>query len=88
MDEGGFRTTARVLDLRQLVAEGGQRRRAALLRRPGSVSEMFCHPGTERADREKPGSCSRHEESRFLLSNEFRDLLRAAEIDLVSWWEV
>ena len=88
IEEGGFRTTARVFDVRELVAEGRRRERTALLRRPGSLSEMFCHPGTERADREKPGSCSRHDESRFLLSGEFRDLLREAEVDLVSWWEV
>ncbi len=84
----GLRTTARVFDVRELIAAGGGQERVGLLRRPGTISEMFCHPGTERADREKPGSASRHAESRFLRSQEFRDLLRAAGVRLSTWWDV
>lgn len=88
LDAGGFRTTSRVLDLRDVIAAGGREARAALLRRPGTVSELFCHPGTELSDREKPGSCSRHDESRFVRADEFRQILRSAGADLVSWWDL
>lgn len=84
----GLRTTARVFDVRELIALDDRSRRERLLRRPGVVSEMFCHPGTERADREKPGSCSRHAESRFLRSDELGRLLRAAGVEPATWWDV
>jgi predicted glycoside hydrolase/deacetylase ChbG (UPF0249 family) len=84
----GLRTTARVFDVRELIAAGGSEDRAALLRRPGTIAEMFCHPGTELADHEKPGSTARHLESRFLRSREFRELLRAAGVRLATWWDV
>jgi hypothetical protein len=60
--------------------------RLHLLRRPFALSEMVCHVGTELADREKPGSCVRHEELRFLKSDEFRTLLDEAGVELKTFW--
>lgn len=60
---------------RELVAEGG-------------VLEVFCHPGTELADQEKPGSCDRSEELEFLLSADLRRLLADSGARLVNYWSV
>ncbi len=49
---------------------------------------MFCHPGDERADRQKPGSTRRHEELLFLTSEAFPRLCAGAGVRLVSFWEV
>jgi predicted glycoside hydrolase/deacetylase ChbG (UPF0249 family) len=54
---------------------------------PGIV-EIFCHPGTELADREKPGSCARSDELEFLLSPRMRQLLDAGGARLVNYWSV
>jgi predicted glycoside hydrolase/deacetylase ChbG (UPF0249 family) len=78
----------RVLDLRQLMREADQASRLELLRRPGIRSEMFCHPGTAEADREKPGSCDRHAELEYLKSEPFRELLREADVQLISYWDI
>ena len=88
LERAGLRSPGRVFDLRELMADSGAQERRALLRREGIVTEMFCHPGTEAADREKPGSCVRADESRFLRSAEFRDLLADAGVTLVTYWEV
>lgn len=78
----------RVLDLRQLMSDGERANQLALLRRPGARSEMFCHPGTAEADREKPGSCDRHAELEYLKSEAFRGLLHEAEVRLISYWDI
>ena len=56
--------------------------------RADGIVEIFCHPGTERADQEKPGSCKRSEELEFLLSPSMRALLAAADSRLVNYWSV
>jgi predicted glycoside hydrolase/deacetylase ChbG (UPF0249 family) len=50
--------------------------------------EVFCHPGTERADVEKPGSCRRFDELNFLLSPRFQELLSANRARMVSYWDI
>jgi predicted glycoside hydrolase/deacetylase ChbG (UPF0249 family) len=85
--EAGLRHPGRVFDVRELMETQDRSGRLALLRRPYALSEMFCHVGTELADREKPGSCARHAELRFLLSEEFRSLLAEAPIELRSFWD-
>jgi predicted glycoside hydrolase/deacetylase ChbG (UPF0249 family) len=84
----GLRHPARSLDVSQLMKLPTEAARSALLRRPGAVTEMFCHPGDERADREKPGSACRYDELRFLTSDDFPQLCRAAGVRLVSFWDV
>ena len=49
---------------------------------------MVCHPGTMKADVEKPGSCARFAELEFLSSDTFAELLDRAGVDLVTFWEV
>lgn len=82
----GLRHPVRFFDVRQ-VMEQDRDRRIALLTRPGALSEMVCHPGTPEADREKPGSCNRHDELQFLISTEFADLMNDAGVDLVTYWD-
>ena len=50
--------------------------------------EVFCHPGTELADIEKPGSCRRFDELSFLLSPGFQELLSANRARMVSYWDI
>ena len=59
----------------------------ALVRQAG-ILEMFCHPGTELADAEKPGSCARSEELEFLLSSDLRRLLAESGARLINYWSV
>jgi hypothetical protein len=49
---------------------------------------MVCHPGTRAADVEKPGSCDRFREYRFLRSGRFPWLLERAGVRLASFWEI
>jgi predicted glycoside hydrolase/deacetylase ChbG (UPF0249 family) len=56
--------------------------------RASGIVEIFCHPGTELADREKPGSCERSKELDFLLSADMRSLLAAGDSKLVNYWSV
>ena len=62
--------------------------RIELLKRPGAISEMVCHPGTYKADLEKPGSCDRFVEFTFLRSDEFGNLLNEANVELTTFWTV
>jgi predicted glycoside hydrolase/deacetylase ChbG (UPF0249 family) len=85
--EAGLRHPGRVFDVRELMAYPDRSARLALLRSPHALSEMFCHVGTELADREKPGSCDRNAELRFLLSPEFKTLLDEAPLKLKTFWD-
>jgi len=67
--------TANPESWRALVAQGG-------------ILENFCHPGTELADQEKPGSCNRSEELEFLLSPDLRRLLADSGSRLVNYWSI
>jgi hypothetical protein len=84
----GLRHPARSFDVRHLMRLPHDAARIDLLRRPGVVTEMFCHPGDERADLDKPGSTRRYDELRFLTSDAFPRLCAAASVRLVSFWEV
>ncbi len=83
----GLRHPGRTFDVRQLMATHGSEARTGLLAGLTELTEMVCHPGTEQADLEKPGSCHRHEELEFLRSTEFRRLLDSTGIRLVTYWE-
>ena len=64
-------------------------RSASLGRTPSEGPiEVFCHPGTELADIEKPGSCRRFDELSFLLSPGFQELLSANRARMVSYWDI
>jgi predicted glycoside hydrolase/deacetylase ChbG (UPF0249 family) len=52
------------------------------------ILEVFCHPGTQLADQEKPGSCQRSAELEFLMSPRMGELLAAAGSRLVNYWSV
>lgn len=84
----GLRHPSRTLGVVQLMTAGSDAACTALLRRPGVLTEMFCHPGDARADADKPGSTRRHDELRFLTSDAFPRLCAAAGVRLVSFWEV
>jgi predicted glycoside hydrolase/deacetylase ChbG (UPF0249 family) len=83
-----LRYPRRLVDIRACMAVVDQPARwAALAGGPGIV-EIFCHPGTELADQEKPGSCIRSEELGFLLSQQMRDFLASSGSRLVNYWSV
>lgn len=78
----GLRSPARTLDLAELMRLATTPARVARLAgsaRASAVTEVFCHPG---------GPGRRAEESRFLLSPAFAELVREAGATLVSYWEV
>lgn len=77
-----LRSPARTLDLAELMALATTPARVARLAshaRDSAPTEVFCHPG---------GPGRRADESRFLLSPEFAELVREAGATLVSYWEV
>lgn len=84
-----LRSPARVVDLQAIMrpANGGSGSSLARSVAEGPI-EVFCHPGTQRADLEKPGSCVRFEELTFLLSPRFQALLNANRARMVSYWDV
>ncbi len=53
-----------------------------------TLLEVFCHPGTQQADIDKPGSCNRFEELEFLMSDRFQIFRSAANAKLVNYWAV
>lgn len=79
----------RVFDVRELIADRGERdRQLDRMRHPDGISEMVCHPGTYAADQEKPGSCNRFAELEFLLDDDFGKLVAEADAELVTFWAV
>jgi predicted glycoside hydrolase/deacetylase ChbG (UPF0249 family) len=84
-----LRSPARVLDLQAIMRPANAGGGASLARSaPEGPIEVFCHPGTQRADIAKPGSCARFEELTFLLSPRFQDVLSASRARMVSYWDV
>ena len=83
----GLRHPGRVFDVRELIAMDKTDKQLDLLRRPKVLTEMFCHPGTYKANLEKPGSCERFAEFRFLMSDEFGELTDLAHVRLTTFWE-
>jgi len=84
----GLRSPRRVVDLQDLMSRGERPEAGALLRDALGVVEVFCHPGTALADAVKPGSCQRHAELEYLLSEGFRQVLNLGRVQLVSYWEI
>lgn len=84
----GLRHPARTLAVTLLMAPGEDAAHVALLRCPGAVTEMFCHPGDARADADKPGSARRFDELRFLGSGALQRLCALADVRLASFWDV
>jgi predicted glycoside hydrolase/deacetylase ChbG (UPF0249 family) len=86
--KSNLRYPERLIDITACMEFAEQPERwAALAEGPGIV-EVFCHPGTELADQEKPGSCIRSEELGFLLSARMRNLLDSSGSKLVNYWSV
>jgi predicted glycoside hydrolase/deacetylase ChbG (UPF0249 family) len=77
-----------VVDLQAIMRSAGQHPEAGTNLGPPGTIEVFCHPGTQAADVEKPGSCDRFEELNFLLSPRFRDLMNSNGARTVSYWDV
>ena len=83
-----LRSPERVVDLQAIMDLKPGADTGASLRESRGPIEMFCHPGTARADMEKPGSCARYEELQFLLSARFRALVENNGLRLVTYWDV
>jgi predicted glycoside hydrolase/deacetylase ChbG (UPF0249 family) len=82
-----LRSPRRIVDVQHLMREMHPQRSCALLSDPG-VLEIFCHPGTELADLQKPGSSKRGAELEYLLSPRFREILRGSGAQLITYWGV
>jgi predicted glycoside hydrolase/deacetylase ChbG (UPF0249 family) len=82
-----LRYPARVVDLAEIERAATVQRGAELLG-TGSIIEVFCHPGTEQADLDKPGSCDRNAELRFLLSDRWAELMSLSGREAVTYWRV
>jgi hypothetical protein len=82
-----LRWPRRIVDIRHLMQEEQLRRSCALLSEPG-VLEIFCHPGTDLADLEKPGSSRRGAELEYLLSPRFSEILKESGARLITYWGV
>jgi predicted glycoside hydrolase/deacetylase ChbG (UPF0249 family) len=86
--EGGLRFPHRLVDLKFCMANAAYPEAWIKLARGHGILEVFCHPGTELADQEKPGSCQRSAELEFLMSPQMRALLAATGSRLVNYWSV
>jgi predicted glycoside hydrolase/deacetylase ChbG (UPF0249 family) len=82
-----LRSPRRLIDIRYCMAAADQPTKWIRLMR-GGIAEIFCHPGTELADQEKPGSCQRAEELEFLMSPRMRAVLADGGLRLVNYWSV
>lgn len=78
----------RVADLQAVMAMNDTESVARTLQEWRGPVELFCHPGTAKADVDKPGSCARYAELQFLLSPRFRELVAQHRLRLVNYWEV
>ena len=67
-----LRFPQRLVDFRVCMAAVSRPKQWLRLARVPGIVEIFCHPGTELADQEKPGSCRRSAELEFLLSPAMR----------------
>jgi chitin disaccharide deacetylase len=83
-----LRFPQRLVDIRACMSLADRPAKWAALARGPGILEIFCHPGTELADQEKPGSCMRSEELGFLLSSRMRELLSASGAQLANYWSV
>jgi predicted glycoside hydrolase/deacetylase ChbG (UPF0249 family) len=83
-----LRFPRRLVDIRTCMALADRPQEWARIAGGPGIVEMFCHPGTELADQEKPGSCLRSQELGFLLSPRMRELLAASGSRLVNYWSV
>jgi len=81
-----LRSPARILDLQAIMRRAQEGRKPEMTLASADPIEIFCHPGTARADLEKPGSCRRSAELAFLLSPQFRQWLAANRVRLISYW--
>jgi predicted glycoside hydrolase/deacetylase ChbG (UPF0249 family) len=86
--ESQLRFPQRLVDIRACMAVADQPAKWLRLARGPGIVEIFCHPGTELADQEKPGSCVRSVELGFLLSARMRELLSGGGSRLVNYWSV
>ncbi len=82
-----LRSPQRIVDLGHLMRLDDASAATCLRERHGAI-EIFCHPGTAQADRDKPGSCERSAELQFLLSERFRTLREAHGLRLITYWDL
>lgn len=82
----GLRYPDRIVDLGRMMQVDTQAA-AAMLAGDATV-EVFCHPGTEAADREKPGSCERNAELQYLLSDRWAAVVQASGRRPMTYWQV
>jgi len=83
-----LRSPRQLVDIQFCMDAAQQPKRWLDLARAGGILEVFCHPGTELADLEKPGSCARSAELEFLLSSAMQRLLHDTGSRLVNYWSV
>ena len=85
-----LRSPVRTVDLKGLLdaKRTAAGRSPAVLVDPAGPLELCCHPGTEAADTDKPGSHHRSAELEYLLSADFQELLRRNRSRLVTYWDV
>jgi len=83
-----LRFPRRLVDLEFCMANAARPDAWVNIARGRGILEVFCHPGTELADQEKPGSCQRSAELEFLMSPRMSELLAAAGSRLVNYWSV
>lgn len=84
----GLRSPSQFLDITDIQGQPVALRKLRDRNFERSIIEIGCHPGTDKAVIEKPGSCDRSEELRFLISNRFKDILKTNNATLATYWEV
>lgn len=83
-----LRSPRRLVDIRYCMDSKAIPDRWSQLGKDAEIVEIFCHPGTELADQEKPGTCRRAAELEFLLSPATRERLGSGGMQLVNYWSV
>lgn len=84
----GIRSPSGIVDIASIMRAPDRASRALAALGAKLPLEVFCHPGTQAADVEKPGSCSRFDELNYLVSDGFAQLMQALGVQTISYWEL
>ena len=84
----GIRCPSGIVDIVSIMRDPVEAARVLSGLESRSPLEIFCHPGTQAADIEKPGSCSRFDELNYLISDDFAQFMQNLRVKTISYWEL
>jgi len=83
-----IRCPDRLVDIADLMAVESIADRQSILAGNNSVTELFCHPGIMEPESIATGSSDRSGELRYLVSEDFTQLLSSLDLKIANYWEI